>query len=603
MVLPSISRLNPISAISNELPSLSAFNPLQAVKKDLPSSLLAAFATLGNMFERNDKEPDEDVRKVVRNIRTKSKSLPNTSTASVAGTAIRVGFKGPGETFKKNGNEYTVPDGFLYNEKTARMVQTTSIGTMPFRSFAFAGIDLKQSIFDNYRDREAVRHHRVQLFRRLDKIIDIMSKLTVSSPEDVVPGTPEREEEKEDKDKKSCLDCWDRFLSFFKKLLIDPILKALRKVISWIKSFIRSVVGAIFRVIGKVLEAIKRIGRVVFEYIKEIISYVKGALGPLWNTAAKFLGKAAKRLVGAAKSGIAAGKNVLNNMPGLSKLFAKLRVAGKGIPILGSLITPIIEGLEANSKLNELAKQKENGEITEQEFRQKSTEAVTQATLNTLGTVGGALIGSLLTPVLGPFGIIAGGVLGNQLAMFVGDLITPKIAAAINTNDVDQMVKDIVEFFSKDVPSFFSSIPDRIKSAFSGDTSTKVLKAFEDSKNSVSDLLGSGWNSVKDTTKSGVKWAKKKIGVHFGDIPSCECVERLEDPPHSTEAISPQNSIAVSPVPESPAKPLAVPDYDVGSSNHTVIIDNTKTTIVRNTNIPAPNYGYGYQNQYNPMAA
>ena len=588
MVLPSISRLNPISAISNELPSLSAFNPLQAVKKDLPPSLLSAFATLGNMFERNDKKPDEDVRKVVRNIRTQSKSRPNTSTASVAGTAIRVGFKGPGETFKKNGNEYTVPDGFLYNEKTARMVQTTSIGTMPFRSFAFAGIDPKQSIFDNY---------RVQLFRRLDKIIDIMSKLTVSSPEDVVPGTPEREEEsdptKEDKDKKSG---WDWLLSFFKKFIIDPILKALRKVISWIKSFIRSVVGAIFRVIGKVLETIKRIGRVVVKYIKEIISYVKSALGPLWNTAAKFLGKAAKSLTGAAST---AGKKVLSSLPGISKLFAGLGTAGKNIPILGAMITPVLEGFEADSKLKELVKQKENGEITEQEFRQKSTEAVTQATMNTLGTVGGALIGSLF----GPLGTVAGGLLGNQLARFVGDSLTPKLAAAINTNDVDQIVKDIVEFFSKDIPNFFSSIPDRIRSAFSGNTATKVLEAFEDSKNSVSDLLGSGWNSVKDTTKSGLKWAKKKIGVHSGDIPSSVGVERLEDSPHSTKAISPQNSIAVSPVPVVPAKPLAVPDYGVGSSDHTVIIDNTKTTIVRNTNIPAPNYGYGYQNRYNPMAA
>lgn len=579
MALPSINRLNPISAVRGELPPLSAFNPIHAVKKDLPPSLLAAFAALGSMFERSDeakkKEPDENVREVVRNIRKQSKALPDASTA------IRVGFKGPGETFMKNGNEYTVPDGFLYNEKTGRMVQTTSIGTMPFASFAAAGINLGQSVFDNY---------RVQLFRRLDKIIDIMSQLSVAPSEDVVPGTPEREQESdsttEDKD-----SGWSWLLLFFKKFIIDPILKALRKIVSWIKSFIRSVVGAIFRVIGKVLEAIKRIGRVVFKYIKEIISYVKSALGPWWNKAAKFLGKAAKKLAGAAKSGIAAGKNVLKSMPGLSKLFAGLRVAGKSIPILGALITPVIEGLEANSKLNELAKQKENGEITEQEFRQKSTEAVVQATMNTLGTAGGAIVGSLL----GPLGTIAGGILGNQLAKFVGDSVTPKIAAAINTTDVDQMVKDIVEFFSKDVPSFFSSIPDRIKSAFSGDTSTKVLKAFEDSKDRVSDLLGSGWNYVKDTAKSGWKWTKKQMDAAY--------LSPGYDSQDPTETTPPQNSIAAPATPAVPAKPLAVSGSDMDSPHHTVVIDNTKTTVVHNTNIPAPNYGYEYQNQYNPMVA
>jgi hypothetical protein len=572
---------------------------------------------------------------------------PPKSVPASNGSPIRAGFLSVGESFSKDGKEHVVPEGYKYNIAAKRIVKETLTGALPFASFSKAfGINVD---FEKY---------KVDLYKRVDNLIKTFSAIKFNTTSEIAPlvaandniGEPEQV-----KDESSLLPMIAGMLTgIAERFFIKPLLDAFSRLINWakrlwtnlkkkFKNFRRTMkklrIKAIrlFRwgkkmfflakdwVKNKLPEGLKKLGITIKEFVidkakqigEKILSLIDGVkkyMMKLFEKSIAFALKVAKSVGGGlAAAGTAIGQagktaagtpvgklagKIASKLPaGVMKLISGLKFAARTLPIIGVLLTPIFEALDANDQLDALSKDKDEGKITEKEYNQKSTEIVTQAVLNTIGTTlgtaaGAAILGTLgsVVPVFGTaIGAIAGGViggfLGQGLAKLIGHFIRPEIASAINDTDADDAVRNIVGFFGKDVPKFFEDFfsPVNFKKYNPTPEEQKALAKFQREK-------------VPNTKVAGA--------ANF--LANQQKPDYMQEGPDSTSAGTP--APAGTPTPAAPAAPAGTPTSNESSSSPQasppetqsppeedfgesqmgggfVIIDNTNKTTIVNTNV------------------
>lgn len=572
---------------------------------------------------------------------------PPKSVPASNGSPIRAGFLSAGESFSKDGKEHVVPEGYKYNIAAKRIVKETLTGALPFASFSKAfGINVD---FEKY---------KVDLYKRVDNLIKTFSAIKFNTTSEIAPlvaandniGEPEQV-----KDESSLLPMIAGMLTgIAERFFIKPLLDAFSRLINWAKRLwanlkkkfknfrrtmkkLRLKAIRLFRwgkkmfflakdwVKNKLPEGLKKLGITIKEFVidkakqigEKILSLIDGVkkyMIKLFEKSIAFALKVAKSVGGglaAASTAIGqAGKTaagtpvgklagkIASKLPaGVMKLISGLKFAARRLPIIGTLLTPVFEALDANDQLDALSKDKDEGKITEKEYNQKSTEIVTQAVLNTIGTTlgtaaGAAILGTLgsVVPVFGTvIGAIAGGAiggfLGQGLAKLIGPFIAPQIASAINDTDADDAVRNIVGFFGKDVPKFFEDFfsPVNFKKYNPTPEEQKALVKFQQER---------------------VPNAKVAGGAKF--IANQQKPDYMQGGPDSTSAGTP--APAGTPTPAAPAAPAGTPTSNESSSSPQasppetqsppeedfgesqmgggfVIIDNTNKTTIVNTNV------------------
>lgn len=359
--------------------------------------------------------------------------------------------------------------------------------------------------------------YQVGLFSRLDVIISMIGNLQqpdqiqqASQPQ-IAPGEPERDEH-DDEESPGPLAAFLGGLAYaLGRYIIRPLLQAAIKFIRWIRGLVGRV-GSFFRGIARfarrtltrvrlLARSLRQIGarvvtffrRTIPNYLRRIGSEVSQAiervllrmrsilveklinpLKSLIRTVLESTGRltrsasrALTRVVGGFARSARFTGSIIRRMGSLGGLYDGLKIIGRRLPLIATLVVPVMEGIEANHQIQELTRRHDAGEISDDVFRQQSTQSVVQAVLDSIGIIMGTTGGAALGTLLGPLGTLAGGVvgglIGEQFAHWIGPMIAPQIAAAVNSTNVDQLVRNISDLFTKSVPEFIASIPDRIR--------------------------------------------------------------------------------------------------------------------------------------------
>lgn len=229
------------------------------------------------------------------------------------------------------------------------------------------------------------------------------------------------------------------FINLFKKIgnFLGKILSKVSKMVKWILD----VIPKTFKDLGKKftsmsIKAVEKIGELAIKYIiepakalvkKVVPQGVQAATAAVARTAQNI----ASRFTGQALS--IPQSSIITKMGGLGKL---LKFASR-LPLLSGPIVLLVENIERNEDLKGLNKQLSEGKISEEEFKQKSTEGVVQMWMDTIASLAGASLGGVVGSIGGPLGTFAGGVAGSigglHLSKVLGEKITPIIARAINS--------------------------------------------------------------------------------------------------------------------------------------------------------------------------
>ena len=566
---------------------------------------------------------------------------PPKSVPASNGSPIRAGFLSAGESFSKDGKEHVVPEGYKYNIAAKRIVKETLTGALPFASFSKAfGINVD---FEKY---------KVDLYKRVDNLIKTFSAIKFNTTSEIAPVVAANDnigEPEQVKDESSLLPMIAGMLTgIAERFFIKPLLDAFTRLINWakrlwtnlkkkFKNFRRTMkklrIKAIrlFRwgkkmfflakdwVKNKLPEGLKKLGITIKEFVidkakqigEKILSLIDGVkkyMMKLFEKSIAFALKVAKSVGGGlAAAGTAIGQagktaadtpvgkfvgKAASKLPiGVMKLISGLKFAARGLPIIGVLLTPIFEALDANDQLDALSKDKDEGKITEKEYNQKSTEIVTQAVLNTIGTTLGTSAGAAILGVLGSvvpifgtaIGAIAGGViggfLGQGLAKLIGPFIMPQIASAINDTDADDAVRNIVKFFGEDVPKFFEDFfsPVNFKKYKPTPEEQKALAKFQQER---------APTGSRATAAERSKAPNYMEGGPATPTPAPAGTPTPAAP--ASDAGTPTSNESSSSPQASPPETQSPPEEDFGESQMGggfVIIDNTNKTTIVNTNV------------------
>jgi len=208
----------------------------------------------------------------------------------------------------------------------------------------------------------------------------------------------------------------------------EAVVGAIRGFISGLKRAFRQIKRLIKNAI-RFMKGIRKAFSKVFKFISKFVPKIKS---PKFLKALTKPLRAVKKLPGKLVGGI------LEELgPGVSKFFRILKGIAKRAPIIGLLIEPIIEGIESSNEIKVLIKQKNDGEITEKEFKQKTAESITGAVMDTIavtagGSIGAAVLGAALSFIPGAgtlIGGVVGGAAGAVVGQFVSDLLLKPIFA------------------------------------------------------------------------------------------------------------------------------------------------------------------------------
>lgn len=587
----------------------------------------------------------------LNNINLGSRLDPPKSVPASNGSPIRAGFLSAGESFSKDGKEHVVPEGYKYNIAAKRIVKETLTGALPFASFSKAfGINVD---FEKY---------KIDLYKRVDNLIKTFSAIKFNTTSEIAPlvaandniGEPEQV-----KDESSLLPMIAGMLTgIAERFFIKPLLDAFVRLINWakrlwtnlkkkFKNFRRTMkklrIKAIrlFRwgkkmfflakdwVKNKLPEGLKKLGITIKEFVidkakqigEKILSLIDGVkkyMMKLFEKSIVFAQKVAKIVGGglaAASTAIGqAGKTaagtpvgklagkIASKLPaGVMKLISGLKFAARTLPIIGVLLTPIFEALDANDQLDALSKDKDEGKITEKEYNQKSTEIVTQAVLNTIGTTLGSTAGAVILGTLGSvvplfgtaIGAIAGGViggfLGQGLAKLIGPFIAPQIASAINDTAADDAVRNIVGFFGEDVPKFFEDFfsPVNFKKYNPTPEEQKALAKFQQERFPSAKVARAGAYLANQQKPDYMQGGSDSTPAGTSPSSSSNAAPGASAAPASDAGTPTSNESSSSPQ-ASPPETQSPPEEDFGESQMGggfVIIDNTNKTTIVNTNV------------------
>ena len=597
----------------------------------------------------------------LNNINLGSRLDPPKSMPASNGSPIRAGFLSVGESFSKDGKEHVVPEGYKYNIAAKRIVKETLTGALPFASFSKAfgiNVDFEKYKVDLYK--------RVD---NLIKTFSAIKFNTTSEIAPLVAANDNIGEPEQVKDESSLLPMIAGMLTgIAERFFIKPLLDAFARLINWakrlwtnlkkkFKNFRRTMkklrIKAIrlFRwgkkmfflakdwVKNKLPEGLKKLGITIKEFVidkakqigEKILSLVDGvkkymmklfekSIAFALKVAAKVTGVAAAAAKAAAGTTVAAvetvadtkvGKivgKIASKLPvGVMKLISALKVVAAKAPIIGTLLTPVFEALEANDKLDALSKDKDEGKITEKEYKQESTEIVTQAVLNTIGTTlggaaGAAILGTLgsVVPVFGTaIGAIAGGAiggfLGKELAELIGPFIAPQIASAINDTGADDAVRNIVKFFGEDVLKFFENFFSSMNFKKYNPTpeEQKALAKFQQGRFPNDKVRGAAAllaNQQKPDYMQGGpdSGAPSSPSAGAPSSPSAAPGASAAPAAPAAPAGTPTSNESSSSPQASPPETQSPPEEDFGESQMGggfVVIDNTNKTTVVNTNV------------------
>lgn len=404
-----------------------------------------------------------------------TRRAPSTSPSAPSGAPARANHIAAGEEFTHKGNVYIVPEGHVFDTRSGRLIADPALSkSRSFVSFAKAGV-IMQSSFDNF---------KTVTFRKLDKIIDLVSKLQPSpvvaapleeakKPEEV--GAPEKEKPGN----------WLPFLAGMLsglglRYFVRPLVQLFKRIMKWITGlwtavrklftrianaiisafkrfwqFMTKIKNAFLRVVNfvknlipKTWEALKNIGKRIGKFFTEKftaakdfivkrLTAVKDYLIKLGARALVWLGKMLTQLLPASViatlKGSRAGKAIdaskaakgVSGTPGKIGPGGKLVAHLKKIPYVGPIITAVLIANDIQKADDDLA----NNIIDVPEHNKRVAKIVVgaigmmagSALFGFLGGMGGAVVGSVV-PVFGTvIGGLVGGLVGQVAGGFAGE--------------------------------------------------------------------------------------------------------------------------------------------------------------------------------------
>lgn len=255
-----------------------------------------------------------------------------------------------------------------------------------------------------------------------------------------------------------------------------------------------------------------------------------------------------------------AGRGNIARMGALGRFFRAVQPIARRIPLIATVLTPIMEGIEANGEIRALRRQLDAGEITQAEFQQQSTERVVQGVIDTVGTLGGASAGALLGSVVPVAGTLLGGALGglagNALAGVVGPMIAPTIARAINSSpaQIDGLVRGLSDMLTGQIP-----VGNILRSVGAPDWVANAAQA---------SYQGVG------VAANAVMQAVDNIFDGEEETP----VRRTPTPPRQS-----QNSVTTPSVTQAPAWTRLATEQESTEEHNTLVVVNSPRTTINNT--------------------
>lgn len=249
--------------------------------------MMRGYSTIKS-FERRFASRDSGKSRPAGPVGGPTRRAPSTSPLTPAGAPARTDHIAAGEEFTHKGNVYIVPEGHVFDTRSGRLIADPATSkSRSFVSFAKAGV-IMQSSFDNF---------KTVTFRKLDKIIDLVSKLQpspvvaapleeVKKPEEV--GAPEKEKPSN----------WLPFLAGMLsglglRYFVRPLVALFQRIMKWITGLWTAVRKLFTRIANAIISAFKRFWQFMSK-IKDaflrVVKFVKNLIPKTWE-ALKKIGK------------------------------------------------------------------------------------------------------------------------------------------------------------------------------------------------------------------------------------------------------------------------------------------------------------------------
>lgn len=224
----------------------------------------------------------------------------------------------------------------------------------------------------------------------------------------------------------------------------------------WIRDLVSGIVSRISSMVGRFIRTIRN-------FLRWGGNIVGRATNFFARFASRFRQGAQPRTTAPRVAGAGNGARVAQRM-GLDRLFTRL---ARNTPLIGTVLTAIIEGFESHAEIQNLNRQYDSGEISHEEFRRRAATSVTQAILDILLTTGAGAIGATLGSIIPVAGTILGGVagatLGHAFSSFIGPIIAPMIGRAVlaGSDAIGSLATNINNLLSGNLPmrDIIQSIP------------------------------------------------------------------------------------------------------------------------------------------------
>lgn len=130
--------------------------------------------------------------------------------------------------------------------------------------------------------------------------------------------------------------------------------------------------------------------------------------------------------------------SLLARFPNVMKFFSGLirNPIIQRLPVLGHIVTIIMDAFDTNAELKELTKQRDLGLVTDAEYMRRSRTIVIENVFRTAGTILGSSLGAVAgTIFMGPFfGTLIGGVGGAAFGRMLGDRLGQLVSPWILSN-------------------------------------------------------------------------------------------------------------------------------------------------------------------------
>lgn len=270
---------------------------------------------------------------------------PSTSPSAPSGAPARTDHIAAGEEFTHKGNVYIVPEGHVFDTRSGRLIADPATSkSRSFVSFAKAGV-IMQSSFDNF---------KTITFRKLDKIIDLVSKLQpspvvaapleeVKKPEEV--GAPEKEKPSN----------WLPFLAGMLsglglKYFVRPLVQLFKRIMKWITGLWTAVRKLFTRIANAIISAFKRFWQFMTKIknaFLRVVNFIKNLIPKAWEALkdiGKRIGKFFTDKFTAAKDFIVKRLTAVKDY--LIKLGARALVwLGKMIMKVAPVLAPMLKGV------------------------------------------------------------------------------------------------------------------------------------------------------------------------------------------------------------------------------------------------------------------